>query len=53
MNQGLWLFPILETRVPNKCKGCPNLENCIASSNIFECTESRYVVDVKVITTVT
>ena len=39
--------------IPNKCKGCPNLENCIASSNIFECTESRYVVDVKVITTVT
>jgi len=39
--------------IPNKCKGCPNFENCIASSNVFECTESRYVVDVKVITTVT
>ena len=43
----------VKQHIPNKCQGCPNLDNCIASGKIFECAESRYVIKAEITTKVT
>ena len=35
----------VKKHIPNKCKFCPNLSNCISLGNVFACGESRYVVE--------
>lgn len=37
---------------PDKCQSCPHLSECVQEKR-FECTESRYVVGVEIVTTVT
>ena len=39
--------------IPQKCKTCPFLNQCIQSQNVFTCAESRYEVNVVVKTKVT
>lgn len=39
--------------LPEKCKGCPMLSDCIKNGNVFRCGERRYVVDAVVKTVVT
>ena len=39
--------------LPEKCKECPILSECLANGNVFRCAEKRYVVDAVIKTVVT
>ena len=40
----------VKTHIPEKCKCCSNLTSCLASDNVFECDNSRYVIEAKITT---
>ena len=39
--------------LPDQCKTCPSLQECLKNDNVFRCAEKRYTVDVEVTTKVT
>lgn len=39
--------------LPEKCKECPILSECLSNGNVFRCAEKRYVVDAVIKTVVT
>lgn len=43
----------IKQHIPEKCKVCPHLTECLASENVFTCREKRYEVNAVITTKVT